>query len=132
VSRRKKCKKVVKKVLEKLSESCQKVVRKLSKSCQKVVKKLSKSFQEIAKKLSKNVTKLSKSCQKIVKKLSKCYLVKICDNCIPIKFGGWEGVQKVIPRPLADYFVVCPKAKSKQLGARHDDSRIRKKGPIRK
>jgi mRNA-degrading endonuclease RelE of RelBE toxin-antitoxin system len=53
-----------KKVVKKLSKSCQKVVKKfvkkMSKSCQKVVKKLSKSCQ-------KDVKKLSKTCQKVVK-----------------------------------------------------------------
>jgi hypothetical protein len=59
--------KKVKKVVKKLSKSCQKVVNKLTQSCtncQNFIKKLSTSCQ-------KSVKKLLQSCQKVVTKLSK-------------------------------------------------------------
>jgi HSP90 family molecular chaperone len=97
VPRPKIVKKLSKKMVKKLSKSCQKVVKKLSKNCQKVAK----SCQKVVKKLTKSC---QKSCQKVVKKL------KIQQTVV----GGWGG-EIVVPRPLASASLTGRRQKAQQL-----------------
>jgi CTP-dependent riboflavin kinase len=98
-----------KKVVKKLSKSCQKVVKKLSKSC----KKLSKVVKTVVKKV---VKKLSKSGQKVDKKWTKSYQ-NVCQKVVKklkiqqIVVGGGEGRGNSSSKAFGISFADRPKAK---------------------